>query len=215
MVGKRRNEWSLILGTSGRFHRNAHQACILNFNYYIKALFGNRQGLDENLTYSLQFLELTEQQFATSDIASAVPRPVLSYINDFDTTLSHEQYNSPRFSYRLIFKKKLVNRPGQADCVIEFIDPNSELAKAIDKEYWVKKEVERPKFRAKDVVAAVREGGFPKFGVWGGHLEFRKAEDAKNPAKGYGTDVQGTWYWYENWVKRCLELCEQAGDKYR
>ena len=42
----------------------------------------------------------------------------------------------------MLFKRKLVNRPGQADSVIEFIDPNSELAKTIDKQYWVRKDVE-------------------------------------------------------------------------
>ena len=42
-----------------------------------------------------------------------------------------------------------------------------------------------------------------------------KAEDAKNPGKDYGTEVEGKWYWYESWIKRCLELCEAAGDRYR
>ena len=42
-----------------------------------------------------------------------------------------------------------------------------------------------------------------------------KSEGAKNLAKGYGVEVEGSWYWYENWVERCIELCEAAGDKYR
>ena len=78
------------------------------------------------------------------------------YITEFDDALTHEEYNSPKYSYRLLFKRKMVNRPGHADKVIEIIDPTSDLAKAIDKEYWVKKEVEKPKFRAKNVVAAVQ-----------------------------------------------------------
>jgi hypothetical protein len=115
----------------------------------------------------------------------------------------------------LLFKRKLVNRPGQADKVIEFIDPKSDLAKEIDKEYWVKKEVERPKFRAKDVVAAVRKAGFPAFRMFPHHLGMWKAEDAKNPAKGFGVDVQGAWYWYQPWIDRCVELCKAAGDTYK
>jgi hypothetical protein len=91
-----------------------------------------------------------------------------------------------------VFKRKLVNRPGQADRVIEFIDPNSEAAKAIDKEFWVKKEVERPRFRAKDVVEAVRNAGFIRFRVKSEHLRMWKSEDAKNPAKSYGVDAQGS-----------------------
>ena len=33
--------------------------------------------------------------------------------------------------------------------------------------------------------------------------------------KGYGTNVEGSWFWYESWVKRCIQLCEAAGDKYK
>jgi hypothetical protein len=47
---------------------------------------------------------------------------------------SLSEYNSEHYSFRLLFKRKLVNRPGQADKVVEFIDPNSDLAKTIDKE---------------------------------------------------------------------------------
>jgi len=82
------------------------------------------------------------------------------------------------------------------------------LAKQIDKEYWVKKEVERTKYRAKDVVAAVQQAGFLGFRVNPEHLRMWKAKGAKNPAKGYGVDIQGTWYWYQSWVDRCIELCK-------
>ena len=104
---------------------------------------------------------------------------------------------------------------GQADKVIEFIDPNSELAKQIDKEYWIKKEVERPKFRAKDVVAAVRQAGFSHFRINPEHVRLWKSEDAKAPEKGFGVNIQGMWYWYQSWIERCIELCKAAGEDYR
>jgi hypothetical protein len=186
----------------------------MNYNDYVKKLFGARFGLDGHLTYSIQFVELTTEQLGGLKPEASIPERLRAYIADFDAALSHEEYNNPRFSYRLLFKKKLVNRPGQADKVIEFIDPNSDLAKQIDKEYWVKKEVERPKFRAKDVVREVQKAGFKKFRVNPEHVDFWKTEDAKNPGKGYGTEVQGTWYWYQSWIDRCLELCRAAGDRY-
>lgn len=195
---------------SGRY-----QACVLNFNDYLKKLFGDRQALDTHLTYAIQFVELTADQLRQSETAEALPPNLRAYIAEFDANLTHDQYNSSRYSYRLLFKKKLVNRPGQADKVIEFIDPNSELSKTIDKEYWVKKEVEKAKCLAKHVVAEVRKAGFSKFRTQPEHLNMWKTEDAKNPAKGYGVDVAGTWYWYDSWVKRCLELCEAAGERYR
>ena len=172
---------------SGRY-----QACALNYNHYLKKLFGKRFGIDHQLTYSIQFIELTEEQIAGPRPEATIPERLRAYIAEFDGVLTHEEYNSPRYSYRLLFKRKLVNRPGQADRVVEFIDPKSELAKTIDKEYWVKKEVERPKFRAKDVVAALRAAGFTRFRVSPEHVTLWKAEDAKNPVKGYGVDVQGT-----------------------
>lgn len=195
---------------SGRY-----QACALNYNDYIKKLVGKRQGLDSHLTYSIQFAELSHEQLLGPNPQASIPERLKTYIAEFDANLSHDEYNSPRFSYRLLFKKKLVNRPGQADRVIEFIDPKSDLAKAIDKEYWVKKEVERPKFTAKHVAQEVRKAGFTKFRVQAEHLRMWKAEDAKNSAKGFGTNVEGSWFWYYSWVKRCIELCEASGAQYR
>jgi hypothetical protein len=193
---------------SGRY-----QACALNYNRYIKALFGDEHGLDNHISYSIQFLELTHDQVTVTD--REIPNNVANYIKAYDAGLSHDEYNSEHYSFRLLFKRKLVNRPGQADRVIEFIDPKSELAQKIDKEYWVKKEVERPKYRAKEVVEKVKAAGFPKFNIHGAHTRMWKREGAKNPGKGYGVEVQGYWYWYEPWVKRCIELCTAAGDKYR
>ncbi|MFI5182047.1 MAG: DUF3644 domain-containing protein [Thermoanaerobaculia bacterium] len=204
-------------GTRGLddFLSGRYQACALNFSYYITKLFGARWSLDRQLPFSIQFLHLTPDQLDARPAIPVLPARLRSFIADFDAGLSHDEYNNERFSYRLLFKKKLVNRPGQADRVIEFIDPDSDLAKQIDKEYWVKKEVERPKFMAKNVVAAIRKAGFTKFRVQPDHLAMWQAEDAKNSAKGYGTLVEGTWLWYQSWIDRCIELCAAAGDKYR
>lgn len=195
---------------SGRY-----QACALNYNEYAKKLFGKRYGLDSYLTYSIQFVELSADQFAGPSLNPQIPERLRVYVAQFDAALNHDEYNSPRYSYRLLFKKKLVNRPGQADRVVEFIDPNSELAKSIDKEYWVKKEVERTKYLPSRVAEQVRKAGFPKFKVQPEHVEMWQSEDAKNPAKGYGVKVEGAWYWYENWITRCIELCNLAGDRYK
>lgn len=201
---------SLDSWLSGRY-----QACALNYNIYLKKLFGKRYGLDDMLSFSIQFVELSPEQANGTLSKDNIPRHLQAYIAEFDGNLTHEEYNSERFSYRMLFKRKLVNRPGQADRVVEFIDPDSELAKSIDKEYWVKKDVERKKYRAKDVVTAARAAGFKKFNLFGSHLAMWRGEDAKNPAKGYGVDVQGTWYWYQSWVDRVIKLCEAAGDTYR
>lgn len=143
------------------------------------------------------------------------PAKVRAYIRDFDGKLTADEYNSPRFSYRFFFVPKLANHPGQADKVVEFIKPDSELAQSIQKEYWVKREVERPKFLASHVVREVQKAGFKKFRVFPEHVRMWHGEDAKNPAKGYGVMMERTWFWYESWVKRCVQLCAAAGDQYK
>lgn len=215
LIGLRHNIEHQMTRSLDAYLSGRYQACALNYNDYIKKLFGKRVGIDQQLAYSIQFMELTEEQMAGPRPEVSIPERVRAYVAEFDGGLTHEEYNSPRYSYRLLFKRKLVNRPGQADRVVEFIDPKSDLAKAIDKEYWVKKEVERPKFRPTDVVKAVRAVGFTRFRVTPEHSSMWNAEDGKNPAKGFGVDVQGAWYWYQSWIDRCLELCAAAGDRYR
>lgn len=193
----------------------SYQACAVNYNESLKKLCGKKFALDSFLSFSIQFVEISDEQLLGPSTQASIPERLRAYVVEFDNALDHDEYNSPKYSYRLLFKKKLVNRPGQADRVVEFIDPNSELAKTIDKEYWVKKEVERKKFRATDVVAEVRNAGFTKFKIQPEHLAMWKAENAKDPAKGYGVEVAGTWYWYQTWVDRVLELCAAHGGRYK
>jgi hypothetical protein len=200
---------SLDIYLSGRY-----QACVMNYNDYLKKLFGQHHALDNHLTYSLQFLELTEEQILGVQPEANIPERLRSFITTFDKDLTQEEFDNPKYSYRLMFIRKLVNRPGQADRVVEFIPPNSTLETEIH-HLFVKKEVEKKKYLAKHVVEEVRKAGFNKFRVNPEHVEMWKAEDAKNPAKGFGVEIHGLWYWYESWIKRCIELCGKAGDRYR
>jgi hypothetical protein len=187
---------------SGRY-----QACALNYNYYLKMLFGNKHALDQYLTYSIQFAEMTYQQAtAIAETEARIPSAIKSYIARFDENLSDEEINSDRYSYRILFTKKLTGRRSQADSVIEFIDPESELAENmnIPKEYWVQKEVEKPKYIPSEVINIAKQEGFTSFGMYQ-HTQLWKKEDAKNPAKGYGIMVSKNWYWYQRWVNFVLE----------
>jgi hypothetical protein len=189
-----------------------YPACALNYNTYVKQLVGNRLAIDDQMSCSIQFLQLAEEQASGPLPMMEIPAHLMAYIVDFDSGLNHEEFNNPRYAYRLLFHKKLVSRAGQADKVVEFLDPNSDAAKAIDREFWVKKEVEKPKCLAKDVVAAVRAAGFEDFRTQPEHLRLWKSEDAKKDGKGYGVLVQGTWYWYQAWVDRCIDICKKSSD---
>jgi len=185
---------------SGRY-----QACALNYNHYLKTLFGNRYALDEYLTYSIQFAEMSYQQASIlAESEARIPPSIRSYITQFDQALSDEEINSDHYSYRILFIKKLTGKRGRADKVIEFINPESDLAKNISKEYLVQKEVEKPKYLPSEVVKTAEEAGFASFGMQR-HVQLWKKEDAKNPAKGYGTMVSKQWYWYQKWVDFVLK----------
>jgi hypothetical protein len=190
-----------------------YQACALNYNYYLKKLFGDKFSLDSNLALSLQFAELDYQEAKTiKDKEGLIPNNVKSYIAAFDDGLSDEELNSDRYAYRLLFTKVLSKRKGQADRVIEFIDPSSELAKTISKEYWVKEDREKPKFLRKVVLQKVKEAGFADFGP-SEHTKLWKKFDAKNPSKGFGVDLYGIWYWYQNWIDFITEYLNKEKDK--
>jgi hypothetical protein len=176
-----------------------YQACALNFNFYLKKLHGDKFGLDQNLALSLQFAELDQSQAKTiKDKENLIPKEIISYISTFDSKLATPEIESERFAYRLLFVKVLAKRQGQADRVIEFIDPKSDLAKSISKEYWVKEETEKLKLSATQVVRQIRQAGFPQFGMHQ-HTLFWKKHDAKNPKKGFGATVVKAWYWYQHW----------------
>jgi len=191
-----------------------YQACALNYNFYLKKLFGEKFSMDKNLALSLQFAELDYQQAQViKDKTDLIPRSVQSYIAAFDNKLTKKELESERFAYRLLFTKVLAKRKGQADRVIEFVDHESDLAKTISKEYWVKDEKEKSKFRRKEVLRIIKESGFREFSPTA-HTDLWNKYDAKNPTKGFGCPVCGTWYWYQKWIDFIIEkLNGNTGEK--
>lgn len=186
---------------SGRY-----QACALNYNLYIGKFFGIKHSLEQDLAYSIQFVQLSRQQVTGIPTQDTVPERLKAFIADFDSTLDDDEFNSEQFSYRLLFTRKLANRRGQADTVIEFIDPSSELGEEIQTQYWFKKDVERPKFLPSEVVTIMQSEGFPNFKIQH-HTSLWKAADGKNPGKGLGIRLGSTWYWYESWVEVVRQHC--------
>lgn len=119
------------------------QACCLNYNLYLKSLFPSQQGIEKYLSFSLQFSSLGEKQIDQLNDYSDLPKNITTYIQNYDESLDDKTFNDNRFSYRVLFVPKIANRKGQADKVIEFVSPDSEIAKELNKEYWAIKERER------------------------------------------------------------------------
>lgn len=190
-----------------------YQACCLNYNRSLKQLFGDQHGIDQHLSYSIQFAAISREQLAAPSQAD-LPASVRSYIARFDSDLTEDELNSERFAFRMLFVPKLVGKPGQADEVIEFLRPDSEVAQAVNREYVAFKEVERPKFLPKQVVQRMRDEGFPRFNMHH-HTQLWKAMDAKREGRGLGVSIAGAWYWYEPWVELVLEHCRENAGLYR
>lgn len=177
-----------------------YQACALNYNYYLKTLYGDKYSLDKKLALSLQFAELdyNQAQFI-KDKEQIISQHIRSYIADFEKDLTEEEVKDDRFSYRLLFTKVTAKRVGQADRVIEFLSPNDPLAKGIQKEYWIKEDREKIKYSPSLVIEKIQSAGFRSFKMRQ-HTLFWQKNDGKNPANGFGTKVVKTWYWYQNWI---------------
>ena len=82
------------------------QACCLNYNDLIKKLFGAAQGIDKHLSFSLQFSSISREQVEALSEASGLPAHIRAFINAFDASLTDEEFNDPRFAYRVLFVPK-------------------------------------------------------------------------------------------------------------
>lgn len=185
------------------------QACCLNYNYYIKEFFGMEHGIDKH-----QFSSINEDQIEQLREFTDLPKNIATYINSFDQSVPDDEFNSPSYSYRILYVPKTANRKGQADKVIEFIPASAPEAKDLNKSYVILKDREKPKYLPSKIVAIMKDLGYSKFGITQ-HTDLWQQLDAKNPNKGYGVTVVKSWYWYENWVELVKQHCEKNKDKYQ
>jgi hypothetical protein len=190
-----------------------YQACSLNYNRYMKQLFGAKHGIDQHLAFSIQFQSISRDQL-TSPTEDALPKNVRTYIARFDNELTADELNSERFAFRMLFVPKLVGKAGQADEVIEFLKADSPMSQSINRDYLAFKEVERPKHPPTEIVQVIRAEGYPRFGMLA-HTELWRSLDAKSPGRGWGVTIAGRWLWYTSWIEVVRKHCEDSGDRYR
>ncbi|MBN9692412.1 MAG: DUF3644 domain-containing protein [Verrucomicrobia bacterium] len=190
------------------------QACCLNYNDHIKNFFGDEHAIDKHLSFSLQFSSITKDQFAQLEAQPSLPAHIKSFVEGFEGKLTDDEFNSPKFAYRVLFVAKTANRKSQADEVIEFVKADSELAKEVNQKYAIIKETERPKLRPKSIVDTMKKEGFTKFTMHH-HTLLWQEKDAKSPAKGLGTNVEGSWFWYEPWLEQVREHCKANAGQFK
>lgn len=190
-----------------------YQACCLNYNDYVQKLFGAAHGIDKYLAFSLQFSSISPDQANSLPKSDVMPAHIKAFVEGFEGKLSEEEFNSPKFAYRVLFVAKTANRKGQSDEVIEFVKADTELANNVNKTYTLIKETERPKHLPNGVVALMKEEGFKEFSIhW--HTGLWRAQDAKNALKGFGVEVGKVWYWYDRWIDVVRQHCKDNAAKY-
>lgn len=182
------------------------QACCLNYNHYVKTLFGANYGIDKYLSFSLQFSSISDEHGKQLNEFADLPKSIASYINDFDDSVSDADYNNPQYSYRVLYVPKTANNKGQADKVIEFLKADSPEAAGLNKEYRIIRDREKPKHLPAEVIKIMKDKGYKNFGMHQ-HTQLWKSLDGKNENKNFGVQVATTWYWYDNWIKEVEKYC--------
>lgn len=182
------------------------QACAINFDFYIRKLFGDKYGLSKELSLAIQFSPLSPEQKDNLIDNEHIVTNVKNFIVDFENDLTDEELRSSRYAYRVLFLPINAKRSCQADQVIEFIKSDSPLAKGLEKKYAVIKETEKAKFLPGQIVKMMHKKGYVDFTITR-HTELWKSRCAKDPKYQYGVYIAEKWYWYDSWVKEVEKYC--------
>lgn len=190
------------------------QSCALNFNDAMKELFGMQFGLEKRLPIALQFVSFGPEQRSAMKKASSLPTHVSSFIEAFENGLTDEQVKDPAFRLKVAFVPVAAKKAAGADVAVVMVKPGSEEAEKVAGVIF--KEVNKTRYLPGRVVEKVQAAGFPKFRMHEHTLLWREL-DARKDGKGFGCpgDAFGSWVWFDRWIERVIEHCQQEGERYR
>ena len=183
------------------------QACSINYNYYIKKLFGKEYGVDNQLGFAIQFSPVSPEQKKDLLNNDKLTNNVKNFISEFEENLTDEDVRSPKYAYRLLFTPLNANRKGQADQVIEFVKSGTEGSEQLNKAYAVIKETEKKKYRAKEIVSMMHNKGYIWFTT---NIMTDYWKYTLGSRDGYGASVGGQWFWYDNWIPVIEAYCKKT-----
>ena len=188
------------------------QACAINYDYYVRELFGEKYSVAKELALSIQFAAISPEQEELLRDNTMLSRNVKNFIGSFEEELSDDDIKHSRYAYRLLYVPINANRKGQADRVVEFVKPDSMLHGEIER--VLIKETEKNKYIPSQIVAIMKNEGYTSFGMTS-HTNLWKSLDGKNPNKRYGVMIAKTWYWYESWIEIVRKHCRDNLAKYQ
>jgi len=188
-------------------------ACCLNFNTEIQKLFGKEYAVDKELTFSLQFASFSEKQ--RQDIAKLeeLPDNLSSFITTFNEGLSDVQKEDQAFKIQYFLLEKNVAKKNKSDQVIEFVKASSDIGSEANRILF--KDREHDKLKPSQVVQLMNDEGFINFSMHQ-HTKLWQSIGAKEEGKSFGVLLSDNqWYWYNSWVERVREHCNEHADIYR
>jgi hypothetical protein len=187
------------------------QACAINYDYYIKNFFGNKYSVSKELALSIQFSAVSPEQEHQLRNDQKLTSNVKNFISSFEKSLSDDDIKDSRYAYRLLYVPYNAKTTGQADRVVKFVKPDSELAGEIER--VLIKETEKSKYIPSQIVDLMKNEGYSKFNMHK-HSELWKLLDGKNPNNHFGTKIAKVWYWYDSWITVVKKHCEENKERY-
>jgi hypothetical protein len=190
------------------------QACCINFNEIIRKEFGDRFGLERRLPIALQFVSFDAGQRDAVKAGRSLPPNIETMMDAFHANLTEEQQADPAFAYRVAFVPKVGAKATRADAAIEFVKAGTDEAREISR--VLLKEVDKPRYRATQIVAWIQAEGFPRFNM-SSHTRLWQELDAKAGDKGFGRpgDYPNTWVWFDTWLARARAHCQENAERYQ
>ena len=115
---------------SGRYF-----ACCLNFEHYVCKLFGRKHSLGDATAIALNFQDIVTPHNPLDDAKGGLPANVAKFVQEFDADLPEGITDSHRFKCRLLFTPIVTSKTAQAERVVEFVRPDSDLGRSFNAQY--------------------------------------------------------------------------------
>ena len=184
------------------------QACSINYNYYIKKLFGDVFGVDQDLSLAIQFSPVEAEQkkglYKNEKLVGNVKR----FISEFEKDLSQTEIDDIHYAYRVVFIKVDGKRENQdTDQVIRFISADDPKAKGLQETIAFITEKEKKKYTSAEIIQMMKNEGYEWFTQ--GDLT-ASWKNMKNGRSLYGIWItKYQWMWYSNWLPEIRKYCKK------
>jgi len=185
------------------------QASCINYNYYVKKLFGDSFGIDNELGMSIQFSEITPTQVEQLSNNDQLPKYMRNFIVEFESGLSDDEVSGSRYEYKIVYEAYCSSRKSDCDKVIQFKKCDGSES---PNEIIHIKEIEKKKYFPKEIVKMMNNIGYPKF-TMNSFITLWKEKNARIDPQ-YAVCLGGRWFWYELWINVVKNHCEVNKDEF-